>query len=122
MESFLQHVHWTMLIRPISVVSRGEESSSHGFHSWHGMLTSGLLFGALLAASAVFGQDHPPDWQTQVRKYSEAQDWNSAMRIVDQEAARAPQDMDVRAWRARVLAWSGHLAEAEKEYLEILKA
>jgi tetratricopeptide (TPR) repeat protein len=86
------------------------------------MLTSGLLFGALLAASAVFGQDHPPDWQTQVRKYSEAQDWNSAMRIVDQEAARAPQDMDVRAWRARVLAWSGHLAEAEKEYLEILKA
>ena len=31
------------------------------------------------------------------------------------------QDMDVRAWRARVLTWSGQLAEAEKEYLEILK-
>jgi hypothetical protein len=30
--------------------------------------------------------------------------------------------MDVRAWRARVLAWSGRLTEAEKEYLEILKA
>jgi len=29
--------------------------------------------------------------------------------------------MDVRAWRARVLAWWGHLAEAESEYLEILK-
>jgi tetratricopeptide (TPR) repeat protein len=29
--------------------------------------------------------------------------------------------MDVRAWRARVLTWSGQLAEAEKEYLEILK-
>ncbi|HYL86978.1 MAG TPA: hypothetical protein VE263_22330 [Candidatus Angelobacter sp.] len=43
------------------------------------------------------------------------------MRIVDSEVARAPQDMDVRAWRARVLAWSGHLTEAEKEYLEILK-
>ena len=43
------------------------------------------------------------------------------MKIVDREVARAPQDMDVRAWRARVLAWSGHLAEAEKEYLEILR-
>lgn len=43
------------------------------------------------------------------------------MRIVDREAAAAPQDMDVRAWRARVLSWSGHLSEAEKEYLEILK-
>jgi Tetratricopeptide repeat len=29
--------------------------------------------------------------------------------------------MDLRAWRARVLAWSGRPAEAEKEYLEILK-
>ena len=43
------------------------------------------------------------------------------MRIVERELARAPQDMDVRAWRARVLNWSGHPAEAEKEYLEILK-
>ncbi len=29
--------------------------------------------------------------------------------------------MDARAWRARVLTWAGQLAEAEKEYLEILK-
>ena len=43
------------------------------------------------------------------------------MRIVDREVARSPQDMDVRAWRARVLAWSGRLTEAEKEYVEILK-
>ena len=86
------------------------------------MLTSGLLFGALLAASAVFGQDQPRDWQKEVRKYSEAQDWNSALRIVNQEVARAPQDMDVRAWRARILAWSGRLSEAEKEYHEILES
>jgi len=56
-----------------------------------------------------------------VRKYAEAKDWDSAMRLVEQEIARAPEDMDVRAWRARVLAWSGKLPEAEKEYLEILK-
>jgi Tfp pilus assembly protein PilF len=44
------------------------------------------------------------------------------MRNLDRELARAPHDLDVRAWRARVLAWSGHLAEAEKEYLEILQS
>jgi hypothetical protein len=80
-----------------------------------------LLLAALFATSPVFGQAQTSDWQTQVRKYSAAQDWESALRIVDQEVARAPQDMDVRAWRARVLAWWGHLAEAEKEYVEILK-
>jgi len=73
-----------------------------------------------LVACPSFSQEHSPDWQTQVRKYAEAQDWNSAMRIVAREVARSPQDLDVRAWRARVLAWSGHLAEAEKEYVEIL--
>jgi tetratricopeptide (TPR) repeat protein len=73
-----------------------------------------------LVACPSFSQDHAPDWQTQVRKYAEAQDWDSAMRIVAREVARSPQDLDVRAWRARVLAWSGHLAEAEKEYVEIL--
>jgi tetratricopeptide (TPR) repeat protein len=77
--------------------------------------------GILLAVSPAFGQDNGPDWQAQVRKYAEAQDWPSAMSIVEREVARAPQDMDVRAWRARVLAWSGRLGEAEREYLEILK-
>jgi tetratricopeptide (TPR) repeat protein len=43
------------------------------------------------------------------------------MRIVEEEIARAPGDMDVRAWRARVLEWSGKLPEAEHEYLAILQ-
>src|SRR5260370_5194545 len=122
MASFLQRVHRTMLLCLKSVVIRWQKPSSYGSRSWRRMLTSGLLLGALLIAPAVFGQEQPPDWQAQVRKYSESQDWNTALRIVDQEVASVPQDMDVRAWRARVLAWSGHLAEAEKEYLEILKA
>lgn len=62
-----------------------------------------------------------PNWQAQVRNYAQAGDWQSAMRLVDEEVARTPQDMDVRAWRARVLAWSGRLAEAEQEYVDILK-
>lgn len=80
-----------------------------------------LLMVSLLWVSPTRGQNQSPDWQTQVRKYAETQDWESAMRVVSLEVARAPQDMDVRGWRARVLAWSGRLAEAEKEYREILK-
>jgi tetratricopeptide (TPR) repeat protein len=79
------------------------------------------LAGVALSGSPIHAQEQHPDWQKEVRKYAETKDWDAAMRIVDREVAHAPQDMDVRAWRARVLTWSGHLAEAEKEYLEILK-
>lgn len=80
-----------------------------------------LVFGALLLASPAWAQSPPADWQTQVRKYADMKDWASAMRIVDQEIALAPGDMDVRSWRARVLEWSGNLAQAEQEYLQILQ-
>jgi tetratricopeptide (TPR) repeat protein len=82
-----------------------------------------MIFGLLvmlLSVSRTYGQRQTPDWQTQVRKDAEAQDWTAAMQVVEQEIARAPQDADVLAWRPRVLAWSGHLAEAENEYLKIL--
>lgn len=61
-------------------------------------------------------------WQEEVRNCAEAQDWTRAMSIVDREIARAPQDMDIRTWRARVLLWSGKVTEAEHEYQEILTA
>ena len=85
------------------------------------MVVHVMTFALLLAVSPAYGQSQATAWQAQVRKYAEAKDWDSATRLVEQEIARAPQDMDVRAWRARVLAWSGKLQEAEKEYLEILK-
>jgi tetratricopeptide (TPR) repeat protein len=80
-----------------------------------------LIFGLTLVVSPARGQENAPEWQNQVRKYAEAQDWDSALRVVDREVGRAPQDTDVRAWRARILAWSGRLGESEKEYLAILK-
>jgi tetratricopeptide (TPR) repeat protein len=80
-----------------------------------------LMIMALVPVLRTFGQDQAPDWQAQVRKFTELKDWDSAMRIVNREVTHAPQDMDVRAWRARILVWSGHIAEAEKEYLEILR-
>src|SRR6184192_91583 len=80
-----------------------------------------LSAAALVCVPASRAQNQATDWQSQVRKYAEAKDWDSAMRVVEQQIACAPQDMDVRAWRARVLAWSGKLPEAEKEYLAILQ-
>jgi tetratricopeptide (TPR) repeat protein len=68
-------------------------------------------------------QENPPatlSWQQQVRGYAEAQEWNPAFAIVDREIARSPDDMDLRAWRARLCLWSGRLSEAEEEFLHIL--
>lgn len=79
-----------------------------------------LIAAAALWADRAYAQSPTPDWRDQARKYAQAQDWESAMRIVDEQISRAPQDMDVRAWRARVLGWSGRLAAAETEYQEIL--
>jgi len=69
---------------------------------------------------AAWGQQLTSTWQEDVRRYAKAQDWTTAMSIVDREIARAPHDMDIQTWRARLLLWSGKVAEAECEYKEIL--
>jgi tetratricopeptide (TPR) repeat protein len=67
------------------------------------------------------GQEPPSRWKEEVQRRIEAQDWAAgAMRIADRELARAPLDIEVRTWRARILTWSGSLSEAEREYDEIL--
>lgn len=73
-----------------------------------------------LSCVVCWGQQPTATWQEDVRRSVEVHDWATAMDIVDREIARTPGDMDVRAWRARVLSWSGRLAEAELEYREIL--
>ena len=85
------------------------------------MLALGVFTAVLFSVLPACGRAQAPDWQAEVRKYAETKDWDSAIRLVDQEIAQAPDDLDVRAWRARVLAWSGRLVEAEREYQEILK-
>jgi len=81
-----------------------------------------VSLGVYLLCIAACGQQLTPSWQEDVRRHAEAKDWSAAMAIVDREIHRAPQDMDVRAWRARVLLWSGKLAQAELEYCVVLAA
>ena len=83
-------------------------------------ITAALLASALVPVFAA-AQQSPPDWQTQVRKYCDASDWPSALNVLDKEIARSPQDLNLKAWRARVLFWSGALAQAREEYQELLR-
>src|SRR6266702_6359341 len=110
-----------MFVYRITIFDSKRTASSRGSRLSRKMLIPGLLLGLLLGDSGAWGQSITPDWHSEVPRRTEKQDWETALRIVDQEISRAPQDMDVRAWRARVLPWSGNLAQAEKEYLEILK-
>src|SRR5258708_327347 len=74
---------------------------------------------SIFAPRAV-AQGQQSDWQVQVREYCDANDWPAALRVVDQRIAQAPDDLDLKAWHARVLGWSGNLAQAQQEYLQIL--
>ncbi len=85
-------------------------------------VTVRVVAGIWLSCAFAWGQLVTSTWQEDVRKCVEAQEWTTAMSIVDREVARTPRDMDVRAWRAKVLMWSGKLAEAELQYHGILAA
>src|ERR1700722_8783915 len=81
-----------------------------------------LLIGGWLLCALAWGQQVTSSWQEEVRRRTAAHDWTAALDIVDREVSRSPKDMDIRAWRARILQWSGRLKEAELEYQEILAA
>lgn len=80
------------------------------------------LLAALWMVAPLWGQRPAPSWQEDVRRCVEKHDWGAALAIVDRQIQRAPEDMDIRSWRARVLLWSGRAAEARQEYLAITAA
>src|SRR5690348_12217665 len=80
-----------------------------------------LIVGVVYFSANTQGQQPKEGWQAQVRRDADAHHWVDALRLVDQEIARSPNDMDIRAWRARVLTWAGRLTEAEREYNSVLK-
>lgn len=82
-------------------------------------MISKIVATACVLVPLMWGQVRP-GWQDDVRRCADKHDWSTAMQIVEQQITAAPNDMDVRAWRARVLLWSGRIPEARNEYLEIL--
>src|SRR3984957_11828848 len=80
-----------------------------------------LAFGTEFCVPSAGAQQPDQAWQSEGCKYSDRRDWEDALRIVDQQIARSPGDLDIRAWRGQVLTWAGRLPEAEREFKEILK-
>lgn len=60
-------------------------------------------------------------WFDQVRKRVAAHDFAGAQKIVDARLVTAPDDSDALGWRAQLLAWTGHRAEAEATYRRALQ-
>ena len=73
-----------------------------------------------LSADSWQGSPAPADWQQQIRARVNAGQLGVALAIADQRLAEAPQDLEARSWRARLLARSGRLSEAEAEYRSVL--
>lgn len=79
-----------------------------------------MVIVAICFAACVHAQSRAPDLSARLRQYVATQDWPSALTLIDREITAAPDDVDLRVWRARLLTWSGDLSGAEHEYSEIL--
>ncbi len=63
----------------------------------------------------------PGNWSEQIRQQVAAQRFSAALAIADARLVQAPQDLEARGWRARLLAWSGDWPAAEAEYRRVLE-
>ncbi len=81
-----------------------------------------LIPAALALVCALPAIAQPPDWQQQVREQVASHRLSAALAIADRRLAQAPADLEAHGWRARLLAWSEQLAEAEAEYRGVLAA
>lgn len=77
----------------------------------------------LVTAGGATGQAASgPDWQAEVRQLVAAKDLPKALAVAEARLAAAPEDVEARAWRARLLSWTGKLPDAEAEYRRVLQA
>ncbi|MBZ5526536.1 MAG: tetratricopeptide repeat protein [Acidobacteriia bacterium] len=74
-----------------------------------------LLALCVMAAASLRGQQ-AADWQEQVKGLVAQQHLDEALRITEKRLETAPQDVEARGWRARLLTWANRLPEAEADY------
>ena len=78
-----------------------------------------LPIGVLVLASLLHAQA-ASEWQAEVREKVGAQQLDAALGLAGQRLAQAPDDLEALGWRARILAWQGHWAQAESDYRAVL--
>ena len=59
-------------------------------------------------------------WRTQVQEYAKAQQWESAIAVVDEELKKGPQIPELLEWRARLFLWEGQLDAAALQWKYIV--
>ncbi len=62
------------------------------------------------------------DWQQRVRIEVQGHHLDTALTIVEQRLAEAPDDLEAHGWRGRLLAWKGRWPEGEAEYRFVLRS
>jgi Flp pilus assembly protein TadD len=75
-----------------------------------------------LSLSLAAGQEGIAGWEPKVRDYVARKEWASAVQVIDRELGASPDDANAKAWRARLLTWSGQLIAAEQEYRWLIAA
>jgi tetratricopeptide (TPR) repeat protein len=80
-----------------------------------------IAIGALLVVAPLFAQQTESEWQQLVLVEVKAQHLDSALAIVEQRLAEAPEDLEAHGWRGRLLAWKGRWSEGEGEYELVLQ-
>lgn len=73
-----------------------------------------LIFVQLLGGQTI------DEWQLRVRNEVENQHIDAALSTVEQRLANAPEDLEARGWRGRLLAWKGRWSEGEADFKLVL--
>ncbi len=79
-----------------------------------------LLAGPALAEPVQAPGRPAADWQATARDLADRQDFANALRLIDRRLEEAPEDLEARGWRARILGWMGRWTESEVEYRRLL--
>jgi tetratricopeptide (TPR) repeat protein len=96
-------------------------SESSFIHQLPGPARRAAFAGLLLLVFAQFLVGQAGDeWQPRVRNEVENQHLDSALAIVEQRLATAPEDMEAHGWCGRLLAWKGRWSEGEAEFRLVL--
>jgi Flp pilus assembly protein TadD len=82
----------------------------------YGALCQSMLALVSLPASS---QQVPADWETRVRQDAVAAHWSDGLQVVNAVLSIHPQDDEARAWRGRLLLWSGDVKDAETEFVSL---
>ena len=82
------------------------------------LLLASLLFFISGDAARAFQSD--ADWAPRIRAFVEANDLQQAGKVTNEWLTAYPDDLDARAWRARLHAWTNHWEEAESEYRALI--